>query len=93
MKKIVKLSLAAAVACLCFTGCMTATGQYVYDKIEDNRVAIYKVVKKGVVMLMTKEQIQENHLDKAADAIEYLYSVDKESGEVSVDKESGKIVE
>lgn len=93
MKKLIGFMLAALVAGLFFSGCYTTTGQYLYDKIEDNKVALYKVVKKGVVMIMTKEEIQEKHLDKVADAIEYLYSVDKESGEITTDEESGKIVE
>ncbi len=81
MKKIV-LGVLAVFACLVFSGCYTTTGQYLYDKIEDNKVAVYKVAKQGVVTFMTQEQIQEYHLDKAADTIEYLYTVDKESGKI-----------
>jgi len=61
-----------------FTGCVTTTGQYLYD----NKVAVYKVVTHGVVTLMTKEQIQEKKLDKIADTIEYIYSVEKNTGKI-----------
>lgn len=66
------------VALFLFTGCMTTTGQYLYD----NRVAVYKVVKNGAVTFMTKEQIKSKNLDKLADTIEYAHSINKNTGKI-----------
>lgn len=75
MKKILIGCIFALVA---FTGCMTTTGQYLYD----NRVAVYKVVKNGAVTFMTKEQIESKNLDKLADTIEYAHSINKNTGKI-----------
>ncbi|WP_417327683.1 hypothetical protein [Halarcobacter sp.] len=55
-----------------------------YDKevVKTLGVAVYKVVEKGVVTFATKEQIEDNQLDKVADVIEYVYSVDTSTGKL-----------
>lgn len=79
MRKLLGIEIAgAAVALFLFTGCMTTTGQYLYD----NRVAVYKVVKNGAVTFMTKEQIESKNLDKLADTIEYAHSINKNTGKI-----------
>lgn len=78
MKKLGIGVLGGIVALFLFTGCVTTTGQFLYD----NKVAVYKVVKNGAVTFMTKEQIQEKKLDKIADTIEYIYSVEKNTGKI-----------
>lgn len=77
MKKILILC-SALFALFVFSGCVTSTGQYIWD----NRVAVYKVVVKGVTTFATKEQIEDNQLDKVADVIEYVYSVDTSTGKL-----------
>lgn len=73
-----KILIGCIFALFLFTGCMTTTGQYLYD----NRVAVYKVVKNGVVTFMTKEQIESKNLDKLADTIEYAHSINKNTGKI-----------
>jgi hypothetical protein len=65
-----------------FSGCYTSTGQAVYNFVDNNKVVIYKVLEKGVVTFMTKQQIEELKLDKAGAVIEYAYSVNKITGKV-----------
>ncbi|MDC7249273.1 MAG: hypothetical protein PQJ49_05070 [Sphaerochaetaceae bacterium] len=76
MKKLAFFAMFTAT--LMFTGCATSTGQFLWD----NKVAVYKVVTKGVTTFMTKKQIEEKQLDKAADLIEYVYSIDTSTGKV-----------
>lgn len=75
MKKLILMSLIFCFS-LSFSGCITSTGQAIWD----SRVSVYKVVKKGVTTFMTEEEIKALQLDKASTVIEYAYSIDKETG-------------
>ena len=75
MKKLILMSLIFCFS-LSFSGCLTTTGQFIYD----NRVAIYKVTKKGITTFMSEDEIQALQLDKASTVIEYAYTIDKDSG-------------
>jgi len=81
MKKLLTILLVVAIATL-FSGCYTTFGQKIYDK----RVAVYKVVKKGVTTFLTEDEIKTLQLDKASTLIEYAYTVD-EMGKQVVDGE------
>jgi len=72
-----KLVLGAMIVAM-LSGCATTLGQKIYD----NRVVVYKVVKKGVTIFLTKEEIAELELDEASTLIEYAYTLDKQGKRV-----------
>jgi len=73
-----KLLLVGALFAFLLSGCATTVGQKIYD----NRVVVYKVVKKGVTIFLTKEEIAELELDNASTFIEYAYTLDKQGKQV-----------
>jgi hypothetical protein len=74
--------IATAVLVLMLAGCtIKEDGTVVGKKTGLNYTKIYKVVKGGVTIYMTEEQIKEAKLDKVDDAIIKAYKIAEEPSE------------
>jgi hypothetical protein len=74
--------IATAVLVLMLAGCtIKEDGTVVGKKTGLNYTKIYKVVKGGVTIYMTEEQIKEAKLDKVDNAIVKAYEIAEENSE------------
>jgi len=73
MKYIVTALAVAAI----FSGCSFKDGNLVGDKTGINYTKVYKVIKGGVPVFMTEDEIEKAGLDKASEMVESGYEVIK----------------